>query len=364
MSERLLYCAAAGFEAARKLEGLPEGHRLARLHGHSFGVQARLALPEGWAGFPGGEVDGLRERLARCVAPLDYQLLNAAIASPTDASLARWMRDRLELPALDKLDVRSAPDTGAMLERGDRTHAWRRYAFEAAHRLPNVPPEHKCGRMHGHRFEVVLHAARVPRCGAPGDGHEQLDACWAPLRRELDRACLNDVAGLGNPTSELLASWIWTRLEPELPGLSWVTVHETASCGAHFDGARYRIWKELALDSALRLARAPQGDARRRIHGRSLALRLHLEAPLDEVLGWTVDFGDVKELFAPVFERLDHQPLYELSGVGDNDVASLLRWVKRACASALPALERIDLYESPGCGAILSWGERPPALPI
>ena len=175
---------------------------------------------------------------------------------------------------------------------------------------------------------------------------------------------MGDIAGLGSPTSELLASWIWGRLEPELPGLSWVTVHETASCGAHFDGARYRIWKEFPLDSALRLARAPQGDARRRIHGRSLALRLHLEAPLDELLGWTVDFGDVKALFAPVFARLDHRPLYELPEVGDNDLASLLAWVRRACAGALPALERIDLYESPGCGALLAWGARPPALPV
>lgn len=364
MSERLLYSAAARFEAARELEGLAAGHRLARLHGHSFAVRLRLALPEGWAGFPGNEVDALRERLERCVAPLDYRSLNEVLASPSDASLAWWLRDRLEAPAIDRLELRSAPGAGVVLEGGDRVHAWRRYAFEAAHRLPNVAPGHKCGRMHGHRFEVVLHALTVAQHGASGDAHERLDRCWGRLARELDRACLNDIAGLGNPTSELLAGWIWARLEPELPGLSWVTVHETASCGAHFDGARYRIWKEFSLDSALRLARAPQGDARRRIHGRSLALRLHLEAPLDELLGWTVDFGDVKALFAPVFALLDHRPLYELAEVGDNDLASLLGWVKRACDGALPALERIDLYESPGCGALLAWGARPPALPV
>ena len=28
------------------------------------------------------------------------------------------------------------------------------FTFEAAHRLPNVPPEHKCARLHGHSFRV------------------------------------------------------------------------------------------------------------------------------------------------------------------------------------------------------------------
>ena len=36
------------------------------------------------------------------------------------------------------------------------------FTLEAAHRLPNVPPGHKCGRMHGHGFEVLLHAKAAP----------------------------------------------------------------------------------------------------------------------------------------------------------------------------------------------------------
>ena len=34
---------------------------------------------------------------------------------------------------------------------------WRRYRFQAAHRLPHVPLGHKCGRLHGHGFEVIVH---------------------------------------------------------------------------------------------------------------------------------------------------------------------------------------------------------------
>ena len=143
-----------------------------------------------------------------------------------------------------------------------------------------------------------------------------------------------------------------------------MTVYETASCGAHFDGQRYRIWKELSLDSSLRLRRAPRGDPRGRIHGHTYTLRLHLNAPLDRVMGWTIDFGDVKELFSPLFEQLDHQPLYELAGAQDNDPASLARWIKNQAAPLLPQLDRIDLFETRGCGAILAWGEDDPALPV
>ena len=46
-----------------------------------------------------------------------------------------------------------------------------------------------------------------------------------------------------------------------LPELSWVTVYETGSCGANFNGHDYRIWKEMTLDSALVLKHAPAGDA-------------------------------------------------------------------------------------------------------
>ena len=48
----------------------------------------------------------------------------------------------------------------------------------------------------------------------------------------------------------------------------------------------------------------------------------------------------------------------------DNDCASLARWIRTECAPRLPQLDRIDLYETRGCGAILSWAEEGPALPI
>jgi 6-pyruvoyltetrahydropterin/6-carboxytetrahydropterin synthase len=363
MLERLLFTAEARFESARSLGLLPHGHRALRLHGHGFVARARAAIAPGWAAFAGGETDGLRERLERCVEPLDYRLLNDCLEQPTDENLARWLQARLNVPGVEQIGIQSTPRAGADLDRLGRAHLWRRYRFEAAHRLPNVAPGHKCGRMHGHGFEVVLHAGAGSGSRGPDTGDE-LDRCWAPLHAQLHQACLNEIPGLENPTSEMIASAIWRRLKPSLPELSWVTVHETAACGAHFDGRSYRIWTELSLDSALRLQRAPEADPRRGVHGHTYGMRLHLSAPLDQVLGWIVDFGDVKEIFRPVFLQLDHQPLHEVSGIEDGDAASVARWIKGRVARDLPQLDRIDLLETPGCGAILAWGADEPALPI
>jgi len=364
VTEQLLFAAAIPFESARQVTILPAEHRSRRMHGHSFIAKVRVALPQGWASFPGGEVGDLRAHMARCIEPLDYHVLNDQLEQPTDENLARWVRGQLDCPGIEQVGIQSTLHEGVDLDRNEQAHIWRRYIFESAHRLPNVPRGHKCGRMHGHGFEVILHANVDLGKRDIGVDYDHLDQCWAPIHSEFHQACLNDIPGLENPTSELISSWIWARLKPKLPELSWVTVYETATCGAHFDGQRYRIWKELSLDSSLQLKRAPNGDPRRRIHGHTYTLRLHLNAPLDQVRGWTIDFGDVKELFNPIFARLDHQPLHELPGAEDNDTASLARWIKNQAAPVLPQLDRIDLFETQGCGAILTWGSDDPALPI
>jgi 6-pyruvoyltetrahydropterin/6-carboxytetrahydropterin synthase len=363
MAERLFHAAAAPFEAARRVSILPDGHRSRRLHGHSFLAKVRADLPPDWAPFPGAETGALTEALSTCVAALDYRDLNEQLPIPTDENLARWIRRCLSVPGIETLGVQSTRDQGADLDDQDQVHVWRRFRFEAAHQLPNVPEGHQCGRMHGHGFEVILHANQDLAGRDLGVDFDHLEAIWAPVQAELHYACLNDIPGLENPTSELLAHWVWQRVKPVLPALSWVTVYETSTAGCHYDGQHYRIWKEQRFEASLQLLRAPDGDPRRRLHGHSYLLRLHLTAPLDEVLGWTLDYGDVKALFKPIYAQLDHHRLNELPRLRDADPASLVLWIREEVAGELPQLDRIDLQETPGCGAILCWGDLGPALP-
>jgi len=111
------------------------------------------------------------------------------------------------------------------------------FTLESAHRLPNVPAGHKCARIHGHSFRVELHVSGPvdERLGWVMD-FADVRRAFEPLYQQLDHHYLNDVPGLDNPTSENLARWIWRELQPRLPKLSRVVVHETCTSGASYAG--------------------------------------------------------------------------------------------------------------------------------
>jgi 6-pyruvoyltetrahydropterin/6-carboxytetrahydropterin synthase len=111
------------------------------------------------------------------------------------------------------------------------------FTIEAAHHLPNVPPGHKCRRLHGHSFQVEIHISGDidPVTGWVAD-FADIKAAFKPLYNQLDHHYLNDIEGLENPTSEMLARWIWQRLKPELPQLSKVYIRETCTAGCIYSG--------------------------------------------------------------------------------------------------------------------------------
>jgi len=115
---------------------------------------------------------------------------------------------------------------------------YREFTIEAAHRLPNLPVDHKCSRLHGHSFRIGVHLAGPldPTTGWVMD-FADLKHAFQPLFEQLDHRYLNDVEGLENPTSEVLAMWVWHRLQRVLPGLSRVTVRETCTAGCEYRGA-------------------------------------------------------------------------------------------------------------------------------
>lgn len=110
------------------------------------------------------------------------------------------------------------------------------FTFEAAHRLPHVPEGHKCARLHGHSYRVEL---RVRGEVSPDTGwvmdFGEVRTAFQPVRDQLDHVYLNEVPGLENPTSEVLARWIWDRLAPDLP-LSAVVIRETCTAGCIYRG--------------------------------------------------------------------------------------------------------------------------------
>jgi 6-pyruvoyltetrahydropterin/6-carboxytetrahydropterin synthase len=118
-----------------------------------------------------------------------------------------------------------------------KTTLYKDFTFEAAHLLPNVPVGHKCGRLHGHSFVVRLEiTGEVDKHTGWIIDFAELKATFKPTLDRLDHYYLNDIHGLENPTSEVLAEWIWNQIKPQLPMLSAVVVKETCSAGCIYRG--------------------------------------------------------------------------------------------------------------------------------
>jgi 6-pyruvoyltetrahydropterin/6-carboxytetrahydropterin synthase len=111
------------------------------------------------------------------------------------------------------------------------------FQFEAAHLLPRLPKTHKCRRLHGHSFRVEIAVAGEcdPRLGWVMD-YADITAAFKPIWEQLDHNYLNKIPGLKNPTSEIVAVWIWKKLKPRLPLLSEVVVAETCTARAVYRG--------------------------------------------------------------------------------------------------------------------------------
>lgn len=114
---------------------------------------------------------------------------------------------------------------------------YKSFTIEAAHRLPNLPDDHKCSRLHGHSFTIEVHVS--------GDVDEttgwvmdfaDISGAIKPAFECLDHRYLNEIEGLENPTSENLAKWLWHKLKLQLPLLSSIVVKETCTSGCVYTG--------------------------------------------------------------------------------------------------------------------------------
>jgi 6-pyruvoyltetrahydropterin/6-carboxytetrahydropterin synthase len=108
------YC----FEAAHRLPLVPEGHKCARLHGHSYRVEIHV---EGPVGEDGMVVDFavLDEFWVPLQEVLDHRLLNdvKGLENPTSENLAIWIWEHLHLPWLRRVVVSETPRSSVEYER-------------------------------------------------------------------------------------------------------------------------------------------------------------------------------------------------------------------------------------------------------
>ena len=111
------------------------------------------------------------------------------------------------------------------------------FTFDAAHRLDAGAAENR--RVHGHSFyvEVTLRGEPDAKNGFLrdfGEVKETLDR----IRDELDHHLLNEVAGLGAPTLENLARFIYRRAKDTMPDVVRVRIRRpTYGQSCTYEGA-------------------------------------------------------------------------------------------------------------------------------
>ncbi len=104
------------------------------------------------------------------------------------------------------------------------------FQIESARFLPNLEKSHPCARIHGHSFKITLTLVGDldPVIGWVID-YNEIQARMKPILSLIDHTTLNEVSGLENPTSELLAKWIYEKSITALPMIVQISVAETAA---------------------------------------------------------------------------------------------------------------------------------------
>jgi len=116
------------------------------------------------------------------------------------------------------------------------------------------------------------------------------------------------------------------------------------------------IYKEFHFEAAHRLPNVPEGHKCARLHGHSFCVRLTVAGEVDETAGWVMDFSDLKTVFKPIYEQLDHHYLNDIPGLENPTSENIARWIWGKLKPQLPQLSVIEIRETCTSGCVFRGG--------
>jgi 6-pyruvoyltetrahydropterin/6-carboxytetrahydropterin synthase len=112
------------------------------------------------------------------------------------------------------------------------------------------------------------------------------------------------------------------------------------------------IFKEFSIEAAHWLPNVPESHKCRRLHGHSFRIEVHVEGPVDEHLGWVMDFSEIKAAYTSIEDQLDHRCLNDVEGLENPTSENLARWIWNRLRPALPALSKVVVRETCTSGCV------------
>ncbi|MBI3141691.1 MAG: 6-carboxytetrahydropterin synthase QueD [Bacteroidetes bacterium] len=112
------------------------------------------------------------------------------------------------------------------------------------------------------------------------------------------------------------------------------------------------IYKEFSIDSAHFLPHVPKGHKCRHMHGHTYHIRLMAMGPIDPLTGMVMDFADIKEVFQPIKDQLDHKVLNDIPGLENPSCEVLCVWLWNRLKPLLPLLSAVEVRETPTSGCV------------
>ncbi|QCI21131.1 6-carboxytetrahydropterin synthase QueD [Buchnera aphidicola (Hyperomyzus lactucae)] len=112
------------------------------------------------------------------------------------------------------------------------------------------------------------------------------------------------------------------------------------------------IFKDFYFEAAHYLPYVSKEHKCRRLHGHSFLVRLEIEDQIEEKTGWIIDYADLKLIFKPIYDRLDHHFLNEIPGLENPTSENLARWIWTQLKPNLSILSAVVIQETCTSGCI------------
>jgi len=73
-------------------------------------------------------------------------------------------------------------------------------------------------------------------------------------------------------------------------------------------------------------------------------------------MGWFIDFSDVKKVFSPIYNQLDHNYLNDIDGLENPTAEVISMWIWEKLKPELPLLSGVEIMETCTCGVLYQGG--------